>query len=93
MNGSTRRVAARVSKNTPYTALAGQFIWLVCGEQDEALPVFVILTRGAGPGIAVIHDRMPVILPEQVRKAWISDSSDVGALMEKAVDEAAFRAI
>lgn len=62
-------------------------------EQDEALPVFVILTRGAGPGIAVIHDRMPVILPEPVRKAWISDSSDVGALMEKAVDEVAFRAI
>lgn len=60
-------------------------------EQGEALPVFVILTREAGPGIAEIHDRMPVILPEDAREAWIAPQADAGRLMEQAVREMAFR--
>lgn len=60
-------------------------------EQGETLPVFVILTREAGPGIAEIHDRMPVILPEGAREAWTAPQADAGRLMEQAVREMAFR--
>ncbi|MBQ1404729.1 MAG: SOS response-associated peptidase family protein, partial [Oscillospiraceae bacterium] len=35
-------------------------------------PVFVILTREPGEEIRFIHDRMPLILPEQYIGAWIS---------------------
>lgn len=38
-------------------------------EADKPLPVFVILTRDAVPGIRYIHDRMPVILPKDACEA------------------------
>lgn len=41
-------------------------------EQGEDLPVFVILTREAGPDIADVHDRMPVILPDYTVRPWLS---------------------
>lgn len=62
-------------------------------EQGEKLPVFVILTREAGSAIAEIHDRMPVILPEQVCKEWVSQTADAGYIMRQAIQELAFRAV
>ena len=59
-------------------------------EQNEALPVFVILTREAAPAIAEIHDRMPVILPEDVQRDWVS-GGDAGAIMERAIDALQYR--
>lgn len=62
-------------------------------EQGEELPVFVILTREAGPGIADIHDRMPVILPDEIHQDWLSATKDPGNLMDKAYREMAFQAV
>lgn len=56
-------------------------------EQGQELPVFVILTREAAPAIAQIHDRMPVILPQDACSAWISDQADVGMLIGRAVQD------
>lgn len=39
---------------------------------DSPVPVFVILTRAAAPGIEFIHDRMPVILTGGLQKSWIT---------------------
>ncbi|MCR4616664.1 MAG: SOS response-associated peptidase [Lachnospiraceae bacterium] len=39
---------------------------------EDNLPYFVILTREPGKEIAFIHDRMPVILPEEKIDAWIN---------------------
>lgn len=61
-------------------------------EKAERLPVFVILTREAGPDIADIHDRMPVILPEEAQEAWLA-GGDPGALMAQAVREVAFHPV
>lgn len=55
-------------------------------EQEKQLPVFVILTRDAAPGIRYIHDRMPVILPKEARDAWISDSADITGILASALD-------
>lgn len=62
-------------------------------EQEEELPVFVILTREAAPEIAHIHDRMPVILPEGVREAWLAPGADAGKLMNRAVQEMDFQPV
>ena len=61
-------------------------------EQGEELPVFVILTREAAPGVAQIHNRMPVILPEETQEAWVH-GEDAEALMKHAAEDIAFRAV
>ena len=46
--------------------------WL-CGlyRIENGMPVFVVLTREPGEGIRFIHDRMPLIMPEQLVNEWI----------------------
>ena len=46
-------------------------------EKTSDVPLFVILTRPVLPEIEFIHDRMPVILPENARDAWLK--GDIGA--------------
>ena len=46
-------------------------------EHDSDLARFVILTRAAAPDIAMIHDRMPVVIPRQLAGAWLNESPDV----------------
>ncbi len=47
-------------------------------------PVFVILTRAASESIRYIHDRMPVIIPKDVRGEWLQGSGDIDVLLRKA---------
>ena len=62
--------------------------WL-CGlyRMEEGVPCFVILTREAGDRIRFIHDRMPLILPEQCIDAWISPETRPEDLLDKALTE------
>lgn len=53
-------------------------------------PVFVILTRPAWPGIAFIHDRMPVILPPAVHEQWLGLANHK-EVFSRAVNEVQFR--
>ncbi len=52
-------------------------LWM-CGlyRIEEGLPVFVILTREADPSVRFIHDRMPLMLPEEMIGKWIHPDSD-----------------
>lgn len=52
-------------------------------ERTRPLPVFVILTRSAPPEIADIHNRMPVLLPEKAREAWLG-GVDAAPLLNQA---------
>lgn len=47
-------------------------LWL-CGlyRIENGLPVFVILTREPSEELARLHDRMPLILPEEAAREWI----------------------
>lgn len=56
-------------------------------EKTSPIPVFVILTREAAPGLAHIHDRMPVILPPEAQRKWLSPSCDVPGTLRAALDE------
>jgi len=47
--------------------------------------VFTILTREPAESIAFIHDRMPVILPDDIRNDWLNLKSDAMYVMRAAV--------
>jgi putative SOS response-associated peptidase YedK len=47
--------------------LAGLFRY----EKESDIPLFVILTRPADRKIALIHDRMPVLIPREERRQWL----------------------
>ena len=62
--------------------------WL-CGlyRFENEMPVFVILTRDADKGIRFIHDRMPLIMPDELVDEWIRPGSDPDMLIEQALTE------
>lgn len=39
---------------------------------EAGKPVFTVLTRSAAEGIAFIHERMPVILPNEATSDWLN---------------------
>ena len=52
-------------------------IWLAgLYRLENSLPVFVILTRPADEGILWMHDRMPVMLPENKVNEWITPGNN-----------------
>ncbi|MGJ4851414.1 SOS response-associated peptidase [Bacillota bacterium Meth-B3] len=62
-------------------------------EKDLALPCFVILTRAAAPGIRHIHERMPVILTGEQRRAWLAGGADARGIIERAFEGIESRAV
>lgn len=62
------RYACRLEGGRPMY-LAGLYRF----EPTLSLPVFVILTRQAEGAMADIHDRMPVIVPQEGLRTWLHD--------------------
>ncbi|MCR5301011.1 MAG: SOS response-associated peptidase [Lachnospiraceae bacterium] len=62
--------------------------WL-CGlyRFENEMPHFVILTREASDPIRFIHDRMPLIMPEDKISDWIKPDADPGALLDCALSD------
>ena len=62
--------------------------WL-CGlyRIENGLPVFVILTREPGESIRFIHDRMPLIMPDEYVDTWIRPDTKPEALLDQALTE------
>ncbi|WP_036613526.1 SOS response-associated peptidase [Oribacterium sp. P6A1] len=56
----------------------GHTITWLCGlyRIEEGYPVFVVLTKEPTAELAKIHDRMPVMLPENLINDWINPSSN-----------------
>ena len=65
-----------------------QLTWL-CGlyRIEEGLPVFTILTREPSEELRRIHDRMPLILPEEKIVEWITPGSRPEEVMRAALTE------
>jgi len=65
--------------------------WL-CGlyRIENGLPVFVVLTREPGESIRFIHDRMPLIMPENLIGEWIRPASKPEELLPYALTDMAF---
>ena len=68
--------------------------WL-CGlyRIEEGLPVFVVLTREPGEGIRFIHDRMPLILPENYIDDWICPDTRPEELLGEALTDMCFEKV
>lgn len=64
------RYACKLEHDAPMY-LAGLYRF----EPKLSLPVFVILTRQAEGAMADIHDRMPVIVPQDGLKTWLHDDA------------------
>jgi len=62
--------------------------WL-CGlyRFENELPHFVILTRDAADPIRFIHDRMPLIMPEDRISEWIKPDADPNVLLDYALSD------
>ncbi len=58
-------------------------------ENDQ--PVFVVLTRDAAPGIAHIHDRMPVMLKGDAARSWLGSLDEARSALNEAQTELAFQ--
>ncbi|MBQ9642841.1 MAG: SOS response-associated peptidase family protein [Lachnospiraceae bacterium] len=65
--------------------------WL-CGlyRIEDGLPVFVVLTREPGEKIRFIHDRMPLILPENRIDEWIRPDTRPEDLLSEALTDMVF---
>ena len=72
-------------KDSPVTYLAGLYQIEECG--SVRLPTFTVLTREPGEGIAFIHDRMPVILPKESVKPWLSPEGTPEEIIRSALTE------
>lgn len=63
------------------------FAGLYRTEAGSQLPLFVILTAPAANGISFIHDRMPVILPQEAQEDWFKSAEKANSLLERANTE------
>ena len=68
--------------------------WL-CGlyRIENGMPVFVILTREPGEEIRFIHDRMPLIMPDQLVNEWIQPGVRPEELLPHALTEMVFEKV
>ena len=66
--------------------------WL-CGlyRIENGLPVFVILTREPSSSVRFIHDRMPLIMPDELADEWIRPDVKPEDLIGRAVTDLVFQ--
>ena len=87
----TRKVGQKYMiqpKNSRITYLAG--LYRIEEHRGIKFPVFAVLTREPGEEIRFIHDRMPVILPKEMVKAWISPGEEPGEIVKTAITDLYF---
>ena len=58
---------------------------------EAGKPVFTILTRDAAEGIAFIHERMPVILPNSAAADWLNPRYHGNDILKTAVTQMKFK--
>ena len=68
-------------KNSTMTWLCGLYRF------ENELPHFVILTRDAADPIRFIHDRMPLIMSEELIGSWIKPDSDPDMIVQQALTQ------
>lgn len=57
---------------------------------ENGMPYFVILTREPGEEIRFIHDRMPLIMPENLVNEWIRPDVKLEEFLPYALTEMIF---
>jgi len=96
--GGPARAAERADirpKDAPFFAMAGLFeAWRAPGADESApwLLTCCVITTGASPLVAPIHDRMPVMIAPEHWAAWLAranqDAASLAPLMQGLPDDA-----
>ncbi len=73
--------------DSPHTFLCGLY------RIEGKLPVFTILTRQPDPELLKLHDRMPLILPEEKIDEWIDPENDPEKLIPYALTKMTFEKV
>ncbi len=60
---------------------------------ENKFPYFAVLTRDSSPDIAFIHDRMPLIMPEDLADDWIDPKKDPKELAKHALTDMVFEKV
>ena len=70
----------------------GQELTWLCGiyRLENNYPHFVILTREPGEDIAFMHDRMPLIMPQEVIYDWINPKYNASSLLPHALTDCVY---
>lgn len=65
----------------------GQEMTWLCGlyRMEDGLPVFTVLTRDASEDVAALHDRMPLMLPEDMITEWLDSETDPDTVVKFAL--------
>lgn len=84
-SGRADRYAVRLSGEEPLF-MAGLYRY----EGDR--PAFVILTRESAEAVRPMHERMPVILPPEAARAWLSPETDAWEALRAAREDVLPRA-
>ena len=71
---------------TDRTFLAGIY------RMENGFPHFAVLTRPPAESISFIHDRMPLILPEEMVPGWIKPDSDPKEIVKYALTDMIYEA-
>ena len=68
---------------------AGAAVTWLCGiyRMEGELPVFTVLTREPSAQLRLIHDRMPLILPQELTSEWIRPDADPDELVRHALTD------
>ena len=69
--------------------LNGSMVTWLCGlyRIEDSFPVFTVLTREPSEELSRIHDRMPLIMPEEKIDEWISPDSKPENLLSYALTD------
>lgn len=73
-NGGPKRPYRIYREDGPAFAMAG--LWEVWNGDDGAVPCVTILTTEPNELMQSIHDRMPVVLPQDAESEWLSVGPD-----------------
>lgn len=76
-----RKGRVRIQPSTPEITFAG--LWDAWTDKDtgEFQHSFTMLTTSPAPSIVHVHNRMPVIIPERYRDAWLDPSTTTEAAL------------
>ena len=77
--------------NSHMLYLAG--IYHLENHDGVVVPTFTVLTREAAPGIAFIHHRMPVMLPNEYVSDWLNTNYKADEVIQSALLDMEFQAV
>lgn len=88
--------AGRSVTGDKYAIMArGRSVNYLCGlyRMEDAYPHFVVLTREAADSVRFLHDRMPLMLPEEAVDRWIDPKANPYMLLSDAVSDVVFEKV